>query len=391
MKVLYLIDSLVPCGAEQSLLTMAPTLNAAGVRLDVAYLHDRPGVQRELEAAGATLFPLAGPGGRLGWLRRAHGLCGQRAPDLIHTTLFEANVIGRVVGASRSIPVVSSLVNVPYGSEQLANQALEAWKVRLAQGLDATSARVVVRFHAITEYVADTMARRLRLARERIDVIPRGRDPERLGVRSADRRSAARHGLGVAPGVPLVLAAARQERQKGLDVLLEAFAVLRRSLPAARLVVAGRQGNQTGLLRAAADRLELGDSVAFLGVRSDVPELLCGADVFVLPSRWEGLGSVLLEAMALEAPLVVSDLPPVREVLGDERQARFVPPERPDALAQAVLSTLDEPHDAARRAERARARFIERFTVSRVSHKMLDFYQRSLGEARVSQSSTSVG
>jgi len=378
VKVLYLIDSLVPCGAEQSLVAMAPALAARGVRLDVAYLHDRPGVQEELEAAGATLFCLAGPGGRLGWVHRAHRLCAQRGPDLIHTTLFEANVIGRLVGAARSVPVACSLVNVPYGEEQLAG--LDAWKVRLAQGVDAGSARVVARFHAITDYVALTMARRLRLHRERIDVIPRGRDPERLGVRSPQRRSAARTCLGVGPDTPLVLAAARQERQKGLDILLEAFATVRRSVPAARLVIAGRQGNQTSLLRATVDRLELDDSVTFLGVRSDVPELLCGADVFALPSRWEGLGSVLLEAMALQAPLVASDLPPVREVLGDERCARLVPPEKPDALAQAVLALLDEPDEGARRAERARTRFTERFTANRVSEKMFDFYQRTLAE-----------
>ncbi len=378
MRLLYVIDSLVPCGAEQSLVAMAPGMIAGGVRLDVAYLHDRRGVQAELEAAGATLFSLAGKGGRTAWLLRLHRLCAQRQPHLIHTTLFESNVVGRLVAAARSVPVVSSLVNVPYGPDQMAGQDLEVWKVRLAQGMDAGTARLVVRFHAITGYVADTMALRLRLPRERIDVIPRGRDPERLGIRTPSRRAAARASLGLTDKVPFVLAAARQERQKGLDILLEAFALVLQTIPTARLMIAGREGNQTALLQATADRLRLRETVTFLGVRSDVPELLCAADAFVLPSRWEGLGSVLLEAMALKAPLIASDLPPVREVLGDRRHARFVDPERPQALAGAIVGVLTEPGDTARRADHARARFLERFTVDKVTEEMLTFYDRAL-------------
>ncbi len=376
MRLLYLIDSLVPCGAEQSLVAMAPWMTTGGVELDVAYLQDRPGLHAELETAGATLFSLAGPGGRAGWIRRAHRLCGERGPDLVHTTLFEANVVGRLAAAARSLPVVSSLVNVPYGPEQMSGQDL--WKVRLAQSVDALTARLAVRFHAITGYVADTMARRLGLCRGRIDVIPRGRDPERLGVRSLNRRLAARAGLGLAEKVPFVFAAARHERQKGLDVLLDAFSLVRERLPSARLMIAGREGNESRLLRAASQRLGLDDCVTFLGVRDDVPELLCAADTFVLPSRWEGFGSVLLEAMALQAPIIASNLPPVREVLDDGDQAHLVPPERPQELAAGIVSTLTNSEGAARQAERARARFLEQFTVERVTKAMLAFYGRAV-------------
>jgi glycosyltransferase involved in cell wall biosynthesis len=112
-----------------------------------------------------------------------------------------------------------------------------------------------------------------------------------------------------------------------------------------------------------------------------VAELLCAADVFVVPSRWEGFGSVLLEAMALEAPIVASDLPAVREVVGDD--APLVPPDRPDALAAAVTATLADPDGAARRAARARERFLATFTIDRVADGMAGFYRRALaGRAR---------
>jgi glycosyltransferase involved in cell wall biosynthesis len=181
------------------------------------------------------------------------------------------------------------------------------------------------------------------------------------------------------PATPLIFAAARQEHQKGLDVLLEAMPSVLEHRPDARLVIAGRPGNQSPLLEASAERLGLGERARFLGVRPDVAELLCAADVFVVPSRWEGFGSVLIEAMALEAPIVVSDLPPVREVLPDEDHARFVAPGQPATLAAAIVATLADVEGAARRAEVARTRFLQRYTIDRVAGEMAAFYRRAQG------------
>ncbi len=314
MHVLYLIDSLAMGGAERSLATMAPNLVDAGVRLDVGYLRERPGLHDALRASGATLFPLDGPGGRAGGLRRVRRLLGDRRPDLVHTTLFEADLLGRIAGRLARVPVVSSLVTEGYGPAHAAEPGLRRWKVRAAQVADAATARSVARFHVPAEHIADTMARRLRVPRNRFDVVPRGRDPEALGRRSEDRRRAVRARLEVGDEVPLIVAVARQEHAKGLDVLVEAFGSVRPERPDARLLVAGAVGNATALLRERVSRGDLDGSVVFLGTRDDVPDLLCAADVFVLPSRREGSPGVVLEALALEAPVVASDLPGVREV-----------------------------------------------------------------------------
>jgi glycosyltransferase involved in cell wall biosynthesis len=379
VRILYLIDSLAAGGAERSLAALAPAYAERDLRLSVGYLHERPGVRAELEAAGATVRPLVGPGGMVGAVRRARGLLAATRPDLVHTTLFEADLVGRV--AAGRVPVVTSLVNDAYGATQAGAPGMARWKLGAARLLDAASARRVARFHAISGHVAELLAARLRLPRERIEVVPRGRDPVALGTRSAARRAAARAALGVEPSAPLLLAAARHEHQKGLDVLLAAFPAVAEAAPGARLAVAGRDGNQTPRLRAAAERSGLGGAVRFLGARGDVAELLCAADVFVVPSRWEGFGGVLLEAMALEAPIVASDLPAVREVVGAD--ALLVPPDRPDALAAAVTAALADPDGAARRAARARERFLATFTIDRVADGMAGFYRRALaGRAR---------
>jgi glycosyltransferase involved in cell wall biosynthesis len=141
----------------------------------------------------------------------------------------------------------------------------------------------------------------------------------------------------------------------------------------------GRDGGMTPELHAIVDRLGLGEPVMFLGLRDDVPELLCAADVFVFPSRWEGLGSVLLEAMALEAPIVATDIPPIREaVAGDGAVASLVPVEDEAALAGAVVETLGDRAGSAERAAAGRRRFLERFTISPVADGMVAFYRRAL-------------
>lgn len=379
MKILYLISSLGRGGAEQGLLTLASSLAARGDTVDVAYIRQRPAsLEDEFSKAGVDTVLLAGPFGRVGLVQRTVRLIRQRRPELIHTTMSEANFIGRVAGLLTGTPVVSSLINETYGPDQEAAPGRRTWLVRLAQAVDVVTASRVVRFHAVTRWVADVMAPRLRVPRQRVDVIPRGRDPGFLGRRSPERRQRVREGLGVAANTDLLLTVARQDRQKGLDVLLEAMPSVLVERPEARLVVVGRPGDDTALLQTMVTRLGLESQVRFLGVRDDVPDLLCGADVFVLPSRWEGIAGVLLEAMALETPIVVSDLPPLREVLPDDGFGRLVPPNQPDALARAVVSALSDRADSAERARRSRERFLDRFTIDRVTEDMVEFYQRAL-------------
>jgi glycosyltransferase involved in cell wall biosynthesis len=378
LHLLYVIDSISRSGgAEASLATLAAEYRHLGVHLDVAYLHEREGLQAEFVAAGAELFSLAGPGGRAGWVKRARSLIRRRQPDLVHTTLFEADIAGRIAARLTSTPVVSTLANESYGPAHFGNPDLRTWKLHGAQILDAGTARLTTRLHAVSCTVADTMAQRLRYPRERIDVVPRGRNPDRLGERSEARRVAIRSALGASDQEVLVLSVARHEYDKGLDVLLGAMVLMKHSVPTARLIVAGREGAQTEELRKIIDREQLTGVVSFLGARADVPELLCGADLFVLASRREGFSGAIVEAMALEAPIVASDIPQVREAL-DPSSAMLTAPGVEDDLALAIEHVVREPNEAKSRARRARERFLRDFTVQAVAPEMLSFYERAL-------------
>jgi len=378
VRVLYLIDSLIAGGAEASLAALAPHFARRGVALDVAYLYERDNVWiPALEAAGADVVSVAGPGGMVGAARRVRRLITDRRPDVLHTTLFDADLVGRSAALFTRLPVVTSLVNESYGDEQRRNPNIRAWKLRAAQFADAATARRVTRFHAVSTNVATVSARRLHLRPERIEVIPRGRDPEKLGERNATRRTRIREELGVGDADEFVLALGRHEYQKGFDVLIAAFGQLRRDRARARLFIAGREGSVSPELHEAVTAAGVADAVEFLGFRSDVPELLCGADLFVSASRWEGSPGSVIEAMALEAPIVATDIPAVREVLGDRDAAILAPPDDAPALARAMAVVLDDPGSQARVA-RARAHFLDCYPVDRIADRMVALYERAM-------------
>ncbi|MET7300395.1 glycosyltransferase [Embleya sp. NPDC005575] len=384
MHVLQVIDSVDRVGgAERAAVAMAPQLIRRGITLDIAYLLDLDGFQPELAEAGVSLFGVH-RGSRAGSARGLARVIRDRRPDLVHTTLYEADIAGRIAAVATGVPVVSSLVNTSYGAEMRTQPGIRPWKLRAAQGLDAASARGVRRFHALTEHVACVMSRRLGVRRSRIEVVPRGRDRELLAA-ARDRRELTRAALGIGTDVPVLVTAARQEYQKGLDVLITAFARVRREVPDAVLLLAGPDGSRTeSLRRLAAETGGIGDSaggaepVRFLGHRDDVPDLMGAADVFVLPSRWEGLGSVLIEAMGVGTPIVTSDLPPVREITGAGDCAALVPPDSPEALATALVAALTEREKTAMRTEAAYRRFGEEYTIDSVCDRMVAFYARAI-------------
>lgn len=366
-----MIDSLANGGAERSLAAMVPGFAAKGLDLEVAVLWHRPGVHEHV-AAQVPVHVLAGSG-RGERAAAVRSLVREVRPDVVHSTLFEADLAVRLGVPLRGPAIVTSLVNDSYGPEHRASSDVAAWKLEAARLVDAVSARRVRRFHAISRHVATQVGQRLRLPPSRVEVIPRARSEDELGVRTAERRAAARRAIGIDDARPLVLAAARQERQKGLDVLLEAVVPLRHACPDVEVMVAGRTGAASAALRARAREV----GVRLLGDRDDVADLLCGADAFASPSRWEGAGSVLIEALALGCPIVASDLPAVVETVGDA--AVLVPADDPAALATALATTLLERAAAGAQAQRGRRRYLERFTVAPVVSSLAALYGRAVG------------
>lgn len=377
MRVLHVIDSLTAAGgAERSLVGLARHL-VDRLDLEVAPLHPGGELREDLEELGVPVHEIGGTS-RLDNVRDLRQLIQARRPDIVHTTLFEADQAGRVAAATCRVPVVSTLANVAYGPEQLQDPQLRWARVRAAQSVDAATARLVRRFHAVSHAVARIMSRRLRIDESKVDVIPRGRDRRDLGELSTRRTRVAREALGVGRDEMVLLAVGRHEYQKGFDVLVRAMRELVAVEPSVRLLIAGREGSQTPVLSELIADGDLEERVQLLGHRDDVPDLLAAADVFVLSSRWEGMPGSVIEAMAMGLPVIASDIPMVREVV-DGRCAILVDSDDVLAWEACIGSVLGVPDRLDVMGQRAARRFEEQFQVEKCADMMVGFYRRTLG------------
>lgn len=378
MRVLYIIDSLMGGGAEVSLAHMAPGYRDRGMDLHVAFLKERFGVAERLRSAGATLHPTELDQSRpRQWLALVR-LIADLQPDIVHTTLWESDVLGRMAAAVQRRPVVGTFANSNYSDAQLDDPSVNRSKLRAAQLVDLLTARLVVRFHAVSEQVAEDMSERMRIARRRITVVPRARDRDELGEPSAARRAAVRAEMGIPDDRRVVLAIGRQEYQKGLDVLVDAAAILNEESDVC-VLVAGRPGRASDDLTQQVSARNLDEVVCFLGTRTDVPDLIVAADAVAVPSRIEGMPGAVLEAMALERPVVASDLPMVVEAIGPDAAA-LVPVGDPHALAAALDGALRSPDE--NRTQAARLRFDQQFSPPAIVERIEELYRDAIATSR---------
>lgn len=341
----------------------------------------REGVESQVRMGETSVRFLS----RKGWVGKAielRGMIEQEEADLIHTTIFESDLVGRFAACGMGIPVLTSLVNDSYSRLRLRDPNVNRLKLWGASTLDGwTSRHLTTHFHAITRAVKEAAIERLRIPSEKITVIERGRDPMRLGEMSIERRHAARRGLGLKEDSEVLLNVARQEYQKNQALLLHAAADLALQRPSLKVLIAGRRGNATQDLEREIGRLSLAGRVELLGHREDVPELLAAADLFVFPSLYEGLGGALIEAMGMGLPIVATRIPAISEVVEEGENALLVDPESPNGLAAAITILLSDPEMRRRFGRRSREIFLDRFTLDKSIRRMTELYQNLVGTA----------
>lgn len=379
MRILFVIDTLGAGGAERSLQEMMPLLVEEGIQPVIACLHRRDEGVEHLVFGQHDVRVLSGKS-RLGQIRSIRRIIRDERIDLVHTSLFEADVFGRTATAGTGVAVVTSLVNMPYEPSRLAHDRnVDPVKLFMVRWLEAgTGALFADQYHAITHAVRDAAVAHLRIAPKRIAVVYRGRDERRLGLRNPERRAKTRAVLGIADDAKVVLNVGRQEFQKGQRFLVQAFRHFVDTEPRAVLLIAGRKGSATRDLEVAAAHPSLRGHVHFLGHRDDVPDLMVAADLFALPSLWEGLGGVLIEAMALELPIVGSDIESVREATDDGKAAVLVSPQDPVALASAISKVMTEREERERLTRNGRALYEERYTLEQSVRGMLGIFGRAM-------------
>lgn len=380
VSVLYVINGLGTGGAERSLLELVPALQVRAVSVSIATLYRRDvGVEAHFRSQGWAVHNVGGERlipDRLTGLRR---LIRSERPDIVHTSIFEADVLGRLGAIGTGTRVLTSLVNTSYDPIRLRDSHVRRNRLAAARLIDGWTARHLTHhFHAISHAVKEASVAALGISPHQVTVIPRGRDPERLGARHHSRRERVRRSLGVADDATVILNVGRQEYQKGQEHLLEAMAELHHR-PNVVLLIAGRDGAATSTLQRRKAALGLNGRVRFLGHRDDVPDLLAAADIFAFPSLYEGQGGAVLEAMAMSVPVIASDIPALREVVESGVTGLLVPRGDAKQLVAAISSLLDDDRYRATMGIRGRDVFEHRYVLSAAADRMARLYHRLAG------------
>jgi len=325
LRILHVITDLNTGGVPLHLFRLASYLKDRGESVCVVSLSPPGPVTAMLADAGieTRACDAAGP---WDWrvIERLASIISAFRPDVVHSLLFHANI------AARLATLLSGFDHRRLICEIQTVEIERRWHLpvdRLTQGLCRW---LVGNSPSVIEHLARTAG----IRRSRLRLIWGGVDADALAAAPPITREA----LGIPDQDPLLLWVGRLDPVKGLDVLLEATAMICRTRPI-RLAVVG-DGPYRPELERLIGKLGLADRVMLLGERGDVPRLLKTADLFVFPSRTEGLPNALLEAMAASLPVVTTDVPGCRDLVDSGRTGLLVPADDPAALAGAVERIL---------------------------------------------------
>jgi glycosyltransferase involved in cell wall biosynthesis len=357
LRVLHLLHW--PRSGIGSLLCDLVRLSAGRVEHHVVGLEGDGTDYAALREAGAMCEPIGAslPGPVA--LARLRARVRQVRPEVIHTHSFLPGLWARLVRAD--LPLVATVHNAyPYFHDQ-------DLRSRMKRGLESAALRW--RRARIT-CVSDGVLAALPAGWPAAEVVENGVMIERIRALAGERRRRT-HGGGT-----LLVSAGRLEQQKGYDLLLSAFAQLRRGREV-RLILVG-EGSERGALEAQARRLGIADAVEFAGfVRNPFP-LMRDADLYVSSSRYEGFGQAILESMSLGVPVVTTPTAGMGRVLRDGDTGFVASACAADALAEAVARALQDQRRLARVAKAGAALAEERYHLRRTSERYQAIYQEVL-------------
>lgn len=276
-------------------------------------------------------------------------------PDIVHTHSSKAGILGRIAAALAGVPII---VHAPHGHVFYGYfDRLTSWCFVWIERLIAL---VTDRIVTLTELgKQDHIDLGIGPAGQ-FTAIPCGIDLSRFTQSEAEGQNL-RHALGLGSDEPMALWAGRLVPIKGCDTFLRACSRVAEQCPQARIFIVG-DGPLADDLKASADALGLNGAVRFMGWRSDIPAWMWGADIFVLSSLNEGLGRVLLEAMASRKPVVATTVGGVGAIVQPGITGLLVPPEDPEQLAAAMLELLQNPALARRMGEAGYRRALDFYT-----------------------------
>lgn len=290
--------------------------------------------------------------------------------DIVHTHSTKAGLLGRLAARLAGVPVI---LFTAHG--WAFTEGRKYWVRWLLAQIERLSSFASNKLICVSEHDRRTALKFSVASAEKLVTIYNGLAeiaPDHLVDRGHLRRE-----LGIEESARVLTMVGRLAPQKDPIALVEACWTLSWRVPRWHLLIVG-----DGPLRAQTEQAirarGLQGQITLLGERNDVPRILAASDIFVLPSRWEGLPLTIIEAMLAELPVVATRVGGVAELVEDAITGLLVPPNDPQALKRALAQLLEEAEVRKRMGEEGRRRALERFTIEHMISQTGQLYGQLL-------------
>jgi glycosyltransferase involved in cell wall biosynthesis len=291
---------------------------------------------------------------------------------IVHTHNSKAGFVGRLAARIAGVPVVIHTVHgfAFHGQEP-------AWRQFLYRSLEKLASHLCDRMIFISQPLIDWALKEGVTKKDKIVKIYSGIDLNEFQPATLDEKQRAREKWGIGPNDPVVGIVSKLWEGKGHEVLIKAFKDVKKDINRAKLVIVG-EGYLEDKLRSLTDNLGLTDSVIFTGFQSDVSTVIRVFDVAVLPSFFEGMGRVLLEAMAMEKPVVASRVGGIPDIVKDGINGFLTTPGDTKELGDALKILLNDKRLATRMGKEGRKGVTAEFSADMMVNAIKDVYKASL-------------
>ncbi len=350
LRVCQLITTLGIGGAERGLYDLVTRMDRQRFEVEVFALRDGP-MSARLAAAGiaATVLHLRGKWDFMKLPRLIKPLRDGHF-DLLHTHLFHADLAGRPAAKAAGVP---HLVHTVWTAEG----RFRPWQFAYARLLKQSCDRVI----CVSQSVRDHHAGKSKLPDDAYIVIPWGVDVQKFRHDEASRQHL-RSAWQLADDEVLLAFVGRLEFYKGVETLLAALGQLASGGRGVRAVIAG-DGPRRHAVEEFIAHGPGGGLVRMLGMVADVPAVLSAADVYVMPSLWEGWPLALGEAMSASLPAIGADVPGIRDLIVPQQTGLLVERQDAGALASAIGLLVADGPMRARLGAAGRRRIVDQFTI----------------------------
>jgi L-malate glycosyltransferase len=371
VRVLHLVDTLNVGGTETQMVQTALCLRSTSHYVTVGCLRAKGPLLKILQQAGIPVveFPkkktLLSVNGVYQLMRLALFLRRGQF-HVIHAHDLWASLLAVPAGRLARTPVIIS------SRRYLADlDWYTPWRSKTVRTIHRLSTHVIVNSASVRRLLVE----RDKLPQEKIHVIYNGVDVDRFTGARGDREGL----LGsFGSGSKLIAVVANMySRVKGHAWLIEAARIVCRSVPSAKFVLIG-DGAERHKLEQQVRQAGLEENFLFLGHRQDVPELLACCDLSVLPSEAEAMANSVLESMAAGLPVVATRVGGTPEIIVDGEDGLLVPPQNPQALAQAILHILQDADFARRLSRSGQEKMQTHFGFDRLIAQLEQLYSESM-------------